>query len=146
MPKKLIYGLSLVLTSLLITSCGENLPSTDDGRKILEAAAEKTGCMKLSSFEKTNGQKQEIFGVKIYELEYKAEYEATGPCLGVYSTKFKNFEETPKTTQTAWDKAAKRPELWLPMNTKFPITGKVSFQQKENGWEGKKKLAITSVF
>lgn len=49
MQNRATCGLSLVLASLLIT---------DDARKILEIAAEKTGCIKLASFEKTNGQKQ----------------------------------------------------------------------------------------
>jgi hypothetical protein len=71
--KSILLG---IVISFCLLSCSSNTPSSSDGRAIEESKLSQTG-VKMVSFEKINGVPQNIMGMNVYELDYKATVEFT---------------------------------------------------------------------
>ncbi|MBI4713341.1 MAG: hypothetical protein HY762_08600, partial [Planctomycetes bacterium] len=69
----------ILLAGIMFTGCsgggGNQTPSDDDGRKIIEKTIQENsnGRINLLGFKKTDGQKMEVIGVKVYEMQFEAE-------------------------------------------------------------------------
>lgn len=76
-PHWLPLVLALLFSAVTVTCSGAGVPSQSDGEKVFKHTngAIKRGIWKLHSFSKTNGQQGEVFGVKVYRLDYAAELE-----------------------------------------------------------------------
>jgi hypothetical protein len=75
------------------------------------------GAIKILSFRKTNGQAQEIAGIKMYKMEYRCLIEFTRNCQhnrGSMSTS----NGTPN----------------VKIGTREEVTGAITFEKTENGW------------
>jgi hypothetical protein len=111
MRKSRILWLIAIAICLLSFSACSSLPSEANGRERLEREGAKTDgwhSFSVESFQKTNGQEGEVFGVKVYKMEFvaKIKCERDGPqCQkGQVST----------------------------------VTGSVTFEKTEQGWIAKK--------
>jgi hypothetical protein len=128
------------LVILFANGCSEDIPSVADGRKFLETYVEKEGCLKMAGFEKTNAQKIDAFGMKMYVMEYSADYVFTATCYVDYDVNRKkyNLGGSPRRTlsQLEIDTRLGKPKQ-LSTGEKITITGKLDFAKKENGWVAK---------
>lgn len=66
--------------ALLLGGCQSAVPSEADGRAVIESrTARGSGfsgsAIRLAKFRKTNGQDRAFGGVRMYEMEYEAEFE-----------------------------------------------------------------------
>lgn len=122
----------------LVAYSSEDKPSASDARKVIELAAEKTGCLKVKNFEKTNATEGAISGVRFYEVEYKASYEVIGTCYGKYDSKSSTFDEPPSNKPNKIREFSKEPQSLLAVGDKYETKGRLAFVKKKNGWEGKK--------
>lgn len=76
MRKNRILSLIAISILLLSFSACSSLPSEANGRESLERrGSQEDGFYRFSvkSFRKTNGQEQEVSGVKLYKMEFVAE-------------------------------------------------------------------------
>lgn len=117
-PMNLVFSVSFVSLSVLVSGCSLSTPSESDGRQALEARS--GGLYRITSFRKTNGQSSESAGVKGYRLEYEADAE----CLKVNW----NSPYPPLT-----DAFAGGPQCTA-VGQVHKMKGAISFQQTENGW------------
>ncbi|HEX9871092.1 MAG TPA: hypothetical protein VGC99_21345 [Candidatus Tectomicrobia bacterium] len=76
----LVAGILLLVTH--ISSVGAQVPSPEDAQRIIQQKiqTESKGCMKLNSFKKTDGIERQVFGAKVYTLEYEAEIQFLEEC------------------------------------------------------------------
>ncbi|NWG87332.1 MAG: hypothetical protein HXY26_07480, partial [Hydrogenophilaceae bacterium] len=51
-------------------------------------------CYEVSSFEKTDGQLSDVFGVRYYVMEYIAKLTFTATCYGQYNANKKRFTQS----------------------------------------------------
>ncbi len=119
----------LTCASFLLIGCSST-PSGSEGREILETTihTNSEGLIKLVDFEKTNGQEGELFGVKIYSMEFKAEIEFASDCYW----------------NDAFQVSTQLRPMWAQMQglqkgtarTKQTITGTIHFEKTEEGWRG----------
>lgn len=136
-----------VIIGLSLTACGEDIPSEAQGKKILVEKYEKSECLKLVDFKKTNGQKSEFGGVLAYQMEYSAVMELKNGCHGYFDEKNKTLRSPNKQANftNPIDKKVSEQGHKNMINLgyrlvkegeKFPQTGRINFGKKENGWEG----------
>lgn len=135
--KKVIAFLAVVI-SFSLTACGDDIPSESQGKKVLVDNYEKSECLTLVGFKKTNGRKFAFDGASEYTMEYTAEMELKSACYGYFSDANKKFFSSPnkkyseqgdKNMNTLGYRRIKEGE-------KVSINGKINFVKKENGWEG----------
>ena len=123
---KLKIGLShlscLLFASLLLSvGCGGmSKPSENDAKTVLSHRSPplQIGVARIKSFQKTNGQEQEMFGVKVYQLDYSAEVEWV--------------ELTPQAAAAAY---ANNPSWKEPPGYVDKETGSFHFSKTEKGWK-----------
>ena len=135
--KKTIILLSAIFV-FPFAAYAEDIPSEAQGKKILADKYEKSECLKLVGFEKTNGQKSEFGGVLAYKMKYSAVMELKTGCYGYFSDERKKFWSKPqKEHSEQGDKNMKTIGYRLVKEgEKVPIAGNIDFGKKENGWEG----------
>ena len=133
---KIVLSIIMVAT---LSNCGEDIPSVAQGKSILEEKYEKSACLKLLNFDKTNGQKSEFGGVLGYKMEYLASMELRTGCYGYFSDEKKKFWSNPtKEHSEQGDKNMKNIGYRLiNAGESVQIKGVISFGKKENGWEGR---------
>jgi len=78
---KIVLVCLFLAVAALFVSCSST-PSSGDAKQIVQQKIEKFshGRIKLVSFEKTNGQQAERFGIKVYNLEFVCEIEFLDDC------------------------------------------------------------------
>ncbi|OPL10886.1 MAG: hypothetical protein AVO38_04710 [delta proteobacterium ML8_D] len=73
------YLVFMVILTLLSASCDRgSIPSESDAREFYEnqwKSELEDGTIKIIRFDKTNGEYDEVMGIKFYELAYEAEIE-----------------------------------------------------------------------
>lgn len=124
--------ISVLVVGCLLSACGSDVPSVSEARKIYENKYESSKCLKVSKFDKTNGQKQEVAGVALYVMEYKSEVEFIAPCYAVYNEKQKNFDYGPLIESR--DNFLFGKSKLFNIGDKVEVVGKITLQKKENGW------------
>jgi hypothetical protein len=155
------------LCALILSGCGGGTVSENSARTAYEKStpAIVEGKAKLVSFRKINAQKSELFGVKMYDVEYEAElkfledvppevWDVTGfPSKG-FGPKTVRVEAQTKEDAIAKgtkllpedrrnkitaDKPGFPPHVSGPKGKKDEITkvsGRLHFEQTEKGWRG----------
>ena len=117
-----------VLLALLFASCSGGVPSESNARDVFASKYQDKidqGLVALESFSKDNAQQGEIFGVKFYEVEYRARIKwpkgLNTQCLG-NDRDFKGWNcfivEARNIGQVE------------------NLHGKLHFQKTERGWKG----------
>ena len=113
---------SLLFASLLLLwGCGGmGTPSENDAKKVFSNNYEPVslGIARIKSFQKTNGQEQDMFGVKMYTLDYSAEVEWV--------------ELTPQAAEAVY---ANNPSWKEPAGYISKQTGSYHFSKTEKGWK-----------
>jgi hypothetical protein len=135
--KKTAVLLSVVI-GLSLAACGEDIPSESQGKKVLTDKYEKSECLKLVDFKKTNGQKSDFGGVLEYKMEYSAALEMKNGCHGYVDKQGERFVNPPdKIRSEQGDKNMKALGFKLVNGgEQASIIGIIAFSKKENGWEG----------
>lgn len=116
-------------------------PTESDGRRALEARVEQDskGLIRVVSFEKTNAIEQELFGRKLYLLEYSAQIEFTedvmwsGPGPFGWDGKFLATLGRPKNTLDSFNPAFVGRTAGN-KGEKTGVSGRVVFEKAEKGW------------
>lgn len=139
---KTLSVVTIALVSFLVIGCGSSVPSSNDAKNALleRITSQSSGRIKLSNFNKTDGQLQER-AISFYVLEFEAEIEFLEECWSLqehyfvlnssfYATGFRTKESTWK--PGFWD----GPTFWVRRNKgeSITITGEVTFEKKESGW------------
>ncbi len=135
----LIAGLYVILTGCSST------PSASNGEQAIQdrIKQESEGRIKLTEFQKTNGQQREVMGVKMYALEFDAQIEFTEDCkwiTGMFGQQLSFRTSKPAAQkQTGFDwktfrEAADNPGTMVAKGQKVKISGVVRFVKKEKGW------------
>lgn len=75
-------SLFVIAAAIALVGCSDT-PSESDARQKLESKIQQqsNGLIKLVSFQKTDGQMQEMMGMKAYEMSYAGEVEFLEDCL-----------------------------------------------------------------
>lgn len=140
MHLRAITHLLLLISLLLGFSSCSGKPSTSEAREIIEKQIESQASskIKLVSLKKTNGVEQEVFGQKIYSLEYAVEIEFLDDCMWIYSMDggYDGFNTAPipaKTGGGLFD-ALLRNGTEHKKGERVKANGQVLFQKTENGW------------
>ncbi len=129
-----VYSLISALLVITLTACSAGVPSESNARSVFEnehSKEIKEGVLKIDSFEKTNGQKINIFGVEAYKVEYKAN--VTYPkgilpeCLG---------DNWPTNIYWKCFNARISGIVSKHPGQKETINGEIVFEKTEKGWKG----------
>jgi hypothetical protein len=134
-----VSGAALLL--LFATSCSPT-PSVANAKEIINGRIERQskGRIMLVSFQKTNGQMGEIFGVKVYQLSYKGEIEFLEECfwvkgmdaaagLGPVSFRTVTRQEGLRNRLGALDN-----RRLMQKGARSEISGQITFEKTEKGW------------
>lgn len=134
----LVATLSLLLLAV-VSGCGSSAPAESDGQRAISDRIKgldpqsNFGQVTLVGFKKTNGQLQEVFGVKCYKMECQCEIEFNHDCnwrgdLASHdddsAVRFFDRNAVPKYNVRAGERK------------KFDTI--VTFQKTENGWRADK--------
>lgn len=141
MKKRHLIASSVVLV-LSLAACGADVPSVADGQKVLDTQYKELDCLKVISFEKTDGQKSEGRGIQGYAMWYNATLELRTGCYGFYSDKSKKMYSDPKKERTSlFDQGVKNMSTvgyrLVQDGDKISISGKLDFSKSEKGWTGR---------
>jgi tetratricopeptide (TPR) repeat protein len=87
---KSLVALMMMFPILILYGCKPSLPSEGDGKREFSVIISRNqegltvgsdvGRIKLVNFHKTNGQEQEMMGIKLYRMEFEYEIEFTRDC------------------------------------------------------------------
>ncbi len=131
-------ALSLLLSlCALFVGCSSS-PSVGDGERAIHnrIIEESESRIKLTKFEKTNGQSGEPMGFKIYAMDFQAEIEFADDCKWV--TGFGGLEMGFRTlkVQTPMDmfEANLHAGFRVSKGQRAKISGIIQFAKKEKGW------------
>ncbi|GAB2181819.1 hypothetical protein DLREEDagrD3_20420 [Denitratisoma sp. agr-D3] len=91
----------------------------------------KDKCVKVSAFEKTDGQSSEVFGIHSYVMDYKAQLTFIAPCYAEYDAERKKFSMSPHLKKPPFMNSQSK--LFQPGEA-VVIVGKLHFVKKESGW------------
>jgi hypothetical protein len=138
-----LTALTCALTLYLSGCSSSSTPSSREGKAEIEQRIKEqsNGMIKLVSFDKTDGQPFEAFGIKGYRLLYKAEIEFLDNCAwsaGQFGRWEGNFQAVhPKPTSSL---QSLLPEGGLGMTPvkkgeRTSVSGEVVFAKSENGWQ-----------
>jgi len=133
----------VLVTALLLIGCS-SVPSSDDAKGIIQERINKEseGRIKLVSFQKTNGQEAELFGVKVYQLNYQGEIEFLEDCkwekgmaVNLGEVHYRTVKAKPgaKDFWQNWDDQMHGRQI-MKKGHKEKISGYVVFEKTEKGW------------
>ncbi len=121
-----------------LAGCSGGKPSTSDAEKVLSnlIQAQSKGVIRLKSFDKKNARDGEVFGQKIYAVDYEATIEFLDACywgspLGA-GAMFETVKGTPG-PMNAWMYQGKRPAA---KGQTSKVNGQLLFEKTEKGWRG----------
>lgn len=128
------FGYSLALTvaiaALCLTGCGgDGKPSESKARTAFEGSLK--GPVRLLDFRKIDAQEGEMFGVKVYSVEFEAKVEIT-----------ENAVIEPDGTIVAWKNVPRIESMRfafgqkVAQGTQHSFKGQLIFQRTERGWKG----------
>jgi hypothetical protein len=138
----------LISVSVGVFGCSSQ-PSESDGQRALEkkVSDESKKRIRLVTFKKTDGQQQELLGVKLYKLEYECEIEFLQDCkwlttgiLGGGHSGFQIAEPTANQSDNSkfnWNQFlndTQNPGTPMKKGERQKIAGAIVFEQTEKGW------------
>jgi general secretion pathway protein G len=132
------YSVFCALLSICawLTGCSSS-PSARDGERAIQdhIKNESEGRIKLVGFEKTNGQLGEIFGVKVYGMDFAADIEFLEDCKWVEAS-FQTSKLTPlpQNSLSQLFDTLQNPGKPVSKGQRTQLSGVVHFVKKENGW------------
>lgn len=136
--KPLLFA-ALSATTLLLTSCSGE-PGISDVEAELKPVIESQsgGNIELVDIEKTNAEEKDIFGQKIYSIDYKATIEFNKDCfiyvnrsgMGPMFDGFKTYDQEPDFVPSFAMMAESHKK-----GDQLTYAGKMSFRETENGWK-----------
>lgn len=144
MGRKLKYLIAALCVAVILTGCS-SAPSASKGEQAIQdrISQESEGRIRLTEFQKTNGQQGEVMGVKVYGLEFDAQIEFTEDCkwiTGMFGQQL-SFRTSKAVAQKqsgfTWDKfrdAADNPGSIVSKGQDIKVSGVVRFVKKEKGW------------
>lgn len=124
----------LVLLVGLASGCGPGKPSEADGRRVVEGRINRSGSglIELVGFAKTNATEMEAFGMRGYQMEYRAEIAFRSDALWGGEFSARRFEARPN-----------NPLYYDPFRgeevrsgQRKTVTGTLEFELTERGWKG----------
>jgi len=151
-PRSMKKLVSILIIFILVGMAGiiywsfsrSSLPSTDDIQRIVKEEIDKDsqGRIKLVSFQKTNAQKGELLGVKLYNFAYQIEIEFTEDCKWVMghgamlggSPQFKTSKPKSKDFWEEWTDNLNSPGKLVKKGQKERLSGSITFEKTEKGW------------
>ncbi len=126
-----IFFLLFPLAMLLAACSPSGKPSARDAKKVFLNLAEfRDGIAELRDFEKTNGQERELFGVKIYTLEYEVKVRMLKD--GYCGWRLFSSDKFIATSSPGLFDNANGAEA----GETVTLTGSTSFELTERGWKG----------
>jgi type II secretion system protein G len=143
--KWVIVVLAAIAVVLVFRYGISGTPSASDGERAIQARikAESEGRIKLTKFHKTNAQQGELFGVKLYDLEFEAEIEFTENCKWItglmgmqagFRTSKPAAQQSSGFSWNKWIDDTQNPGVVVTNGQRLLLTGVVSFEKKEKGW------------
>lgn len=135
--KPLLFTASAALT-LLLASCS-GVPGISDVESTLEPiiTSQSEGNIELVEIEKTNSEEKEIFGQKVYNIDYKATIQFKKDCfiyvnksgMGPLFESFKTYDQEPDFV----------PNFAMVVTSckkgdKVSYNDRISFRDTEEGW------------
>ena len=124
-------------TAILLAGCtdGMSKPSESSARQTIEEQIQKNsqGKLKLRDFKKTNGIEREIFGQKMYELQYEAVIEPLANCWFIEpnSTSVKARISEPYVCLQQCSFCSATP---LKKGELHKVNGSIHYEMTEKGW------------
>lgn len=146
-----VRGAMLACTLLVATACGATAPSVDDARTVLHQRLDNGNGtrLRLTHFQKTDGRRMEVMGVKAYELMFTATAEfaqdalfaIAGPST-VFGTSLDGRANAIRTAEHRERSGNILQDFSLSFNNMQParrgdilrLSGRVAFEQRESGW------------
>jgi hypothetical protein len=132
------------------TPAAADTPTEAMAEEILrgQIAAQSQGAIDLSSFQKTNGQQREMFGVKLYSMEFSAEtifqsdakWLYDDPVMGLHAFRTTKAPPPNANKQFNWGdfmEASQNPGETVRRGEHRIIQGTIDFERKEKGWQGR---------
>lgn len=135
--KSLLFTAATAIT-LLLNSCSGN-PGISDVELELKSVidSQSNGSIELVEIEKTNSEEKEIFGQKVYSIDYKATIQFKKDCfiyvnksgMGPLFESFKTYDQEPDFI----------PNFAMVVTSckkgdKVSYNGRISFRDTEEGW------------
>jgi hypothetical protein len=134
-------GAALVPVFLAV-GCSPSVPSARQVEQMLDdqVVLESHASIKLVHFEKVNGQKSEIAGIELYEMEYKCEIKFFEDCWWTDKDAFGYW--TGHFFVGHGDPASVHDQIYNPTfsgdkkhrDDHMTLTGKLKFEKTEKGW------------
>jgi len=134
-----------LLIALLLAGCSRipEVPDASDGQKYIEGKIQKQsqGKIRLVSFQKSDGQKQEILGMSLYEMKYVAHIEFLQDCywgpfpFGEWNGNYYTANAKPNSGYGI------SPDQWRQISKghTHELSGTLHFMKRENGWNVKEE-------
>lgn len=123
----------LALLVGLASGCGPGKPSEADGRRVVEGRINKSGngLIELIAFAKTNAKEMEAFGMRTYEMEFRAEitFRADARWGGQFSAR--RFDPNAQGFDPFGFLATQ-----VQAGERKTVTGTLEFELTERGWRG----------
>lgn len=133
--------LGMAVLMMFVASCSST-PSAASAKEIINGRIERQskGRIRIVSFQKTNGQMGEVFGVEIYQLSYKGEIEFLEECFWVKGME-SGMGLGPASFRTVTRQEGLRDRLGaldnrrlMQKGVKSEISGQLTFEKTEKGW------------
>lgn len=150
-PRAMLYLHSCisfsVLTTVLIFGGCSSAPSASDAEKVVENQIHKQtqdlikvgliqqGLIKLVGFEKTNAQKADVMGIKVYTIEYQAEIEFLDDCWWGGPLEGMVFEAIPG-EPGPFNAFLYMGKKRVRKGQREKVRGEIQFEKTEKGWRG----------
>lgn len=127
----LLFFVSAVMPLSALCADAPSLPMMKSEVAALYGKGDWGICLTLTSFEKRDGQRSEVFAVPNYELEYSAKLTFVAPCYGQYDEKKKRFSVGPTIANSGFFKKSNK---HFQVGETVEVEGKLHFVKKESGW------------
>lgn len=146
MKKSKSILLFFILIQFIFAGCS-SLPSESDARKYLEAkiSEESKGNIELVIFQKSNGIEQDVFGQKLYDMEFFATVEIlkdghTNDYKGKFSFKFYDQPDARPSFQQIL-----MPRSEAKKGQRFELKGTLRYEKTEKGWRIAKQFGKDAI-
>ena len=131
---KSLVILTIACIGMVFSGCSLSDPSASDAQRVFENKIrnEAQGRIRLVSFQKTNGQKRQMFGENVYHLEFQAEIEFTQNCKWVKNAdNTLSLRTTPPPSNALFDTDI---GPVVQAGQRQIINGSFDFEKTEQGW------------
>lgn len=137
---RILFNLTLFLSVLIFSSCGDGKPDIDDLEKSFQELVQKEseGRLSVKSIEKINAKDNQLFGQKFHSIQFKADMKVEQNCflyqnksgIGPILLNFKTYNEQPEFIPSFNSVVTK-----VSKDDEFEYMGEWTYEETENGWQ-----------